>query len=134
MGGGDFLCAVRDSDAGDCNDCKLEADLTVVVVVGTAPVVVVRATVVVGADTAGVTGVVVVVVVTVGEGITTPDDGNETTPIDRLRVGPLGWLWGTKMIPNIPIATNTRETAHHIFCGGRFSLRDFTSPNLVCLN
>src|ERR1700690_2763579 len=35
--------------------------------------------VVVGADIAGVTGIVVVVVVVVGEGITTPEGGRDTT-------------------------------------------------------
>jgi hypothetical protein len=43
--------------------------------------------VVVGAETAGVTGIVEVVV---GDGITTPDEGSDTTPKEELRVGPLG--------------------------------------------
>jgi hypothetical protein len=43
--------------------------------------------VVVGADTAGVTSTVVVVV---GDGMTTPDGGREMTPSDDVRVGPLG--------------------------------------------
>ena len=87
--------------------------------------------VVVGADTAGVTSIVVVVVDVVGEGMTTPDEGKETTPNDEMRVGPLGWLWGTNMIPTIPRPIKAKETAHHTFCGGRFSLRDFTSPILL---
>jgi len=83
---------------------------------------------VVGADTAGVTGIVVVVVDDVGEGMTTPDGGRETTPIDDVSVGPLGWLRGTNTIPNIPATIKARETAHHINCEGRFPFRDFTSP------
>jgi hypothetical protein len=43
--------------------------------------------VVVGADTAGVTSMVVVVV---GDGMTMPDGGSDTTPNDEVRVGPLG--------------------------------------------
>jgi len=104
---------------------KLVVGRTVVVVAGTVDVVVV------GAEIAGVTGMVVVVVEFVGDGTTTPDGGKETTPIDEVRVGPLGGLCGTKITPRIPMATNARETAHHTICGGRFSFRDFTSPNLV---
>jgi hypothetical protein len=85
--------------------------------------------VVVGADTAGITANVVV-----GEGMTTPDGGSETTPSDEVNVGPVGWLRGTKTIPRIPAITKTRETAHHIICVGRFSFRDFTSSNLVGSN
>jgi hypothetical protein len=84
--------------------------------------------VVVGAEIAGVTGTVVVVV---GDAMTTPEGGKETTPIDEVRVGPLGWLRGTNTIPRIPATIKARETAHHIICEGRFPLRDFTSPNLV---
>ena len=43
--------------------------------------------VVVGADTAGVTSTVVVVV---GDGMTMPDEGSDTTPNDEVSVGPLG--------------------------------------------
>jgi hypothetical protein len=95
--------------------------LIVVVVV----VVVVVEVEVVGADIAGVTASVVVVV---GEGMTTPDEGRETTPIDDVRVGPFGCERGTNMIPRIPMTIKARETAHHIICEGRFPLRDFTSP------
>ena len=95
----------------------LDAGLTVVVVVG--------------AEIAGVTGVVVVVVDVVGEGTTIPEGGNETTPNDEVSVGPLGWPRGTKTIPKIPATTKTRETAHHKNCEGRFPFRDFTSLNLV---
>jgi hypothetical protein len=91
------------------------------------PVVVV----VVGAEIAGVTLIVVVVVDVVGEGITTPEGGKETTPNDEVSVGPFGWLRGTRTIPKIPDITKTRETAHHSNCEGRFPFRDFTSPNLV---
>jgi hypothetical protein len=87
--------------------------------------------VVVGADTAGVTGIVVVVVDVVGEGITTPDGGSETTPIDEVRVGPLGWLRGTNTMPKIPTRTKARETVHHTNCEGRFPFCDFTVSNLV---
>jgi hypothetical protein len=89
-------------------------------------VVVVVVVVVVGAaDIGGVTSSVVVVV---GDGMTTPDEGSETTPSEEVSVGPLGWLWGTNTIPRIPARTNARETAHHRIWVGRFSLRDFTSP------
>jgi hypothetical protein len=81
-----------------------------------------------GVDAAGVTSTVVVVV---GDGMTMPDGGSDTTPTDEVRVGPLGWLRGTKMIPRIPMAINAKETVHHNFCERRFLLRDFTSPNLV---
>jgi hypothetical protein len=131
VGGGDFVCAsLGDSSlrtVGGTVASRLDVGLLVVVVVLTVVVVV-------GADTAGVTGVVVVVVEVVGEGMTTPDGGSETTPIEEVRVGPLGGLWGTNTMPKIPITTNARETAHHIICGGRFSFRDFTSPNLVWLS
>lgn len=80
--------------------------------------------VVVGTDSAGVTSIVDVV----GEAMTTPEGGSETTPKDEARVGPLGWLRGTKMIPKIPARTKARETAHQRICVGRFSFRDFTSP------
>jgi hypothetical protein len=93
-------------------------------------VVVVVLLVVVGAETAGVTSTVVVVL-EVGEGMTILDGGKETTPIDEESVGPLGWLRGTKTIPKIPTTINARETTHHIFCEGRFPSRDFTLPNLV---
>jgi hypothetical protein len=93
--------------------------------------VVVVVVVVVGADTAGVTSIVVVVVAVVGEGMTTPDEGKETTPNDEMRVGPLGRLWGINMIPTIPRLIKARETAHHTFCRDRFSLCDFTSPILL---
>jgi len=43
--------------------------------------------VVVGADTAGVTSTVVVVV---GDGMTIPEGGSDTTPKDEVSVGPLG--------------------------------------------
>ena len=55
---------------------KLDTCLTVVVVVG--------------AETAGVTGVEVVVVEVVGEGTTIPEEGKETTPKEEVSVGPLG--------------------------------------------
>lgn len=48
--------------------------------------------VVVASDTGGVTLIVVVVVGTVFDGMTTPEEGRETTPNDVARVGPLGWL------------------------------------------
>lgn len=83
--------------------------------------------VVVGADAAGVTSIEVVVV-DVGEGMTTPDEGKETTPKDEVRVGPLGWPWGTNMIAKIPRVTRARETAHHTLCGDRFTFWDFTRP------
>ena len=86
--------------------------------------------VVVGADAAGVTSIEVDVVDVVGEGTTTPDDGKETTPNDEVRVGPLGWLWGINMIAKIPRLTRARETAHHTFCGDRFTFWDFTSTIL----
>jgi hypothetical protein len=85
---------------------------------------------VVGADTAGVTSTVVVVT-DVGEGMTTPDGGKDTMPKDEVSVGPLGGLWGTNTIPNVPMTINARETTHHIICEGRFPFRDFTLPNLV---
>jgi hypothetical protein len=47
-------------------------------------VVVAVVVVVVAAETAGVTSIVVVV----GEGMTTPDEGSETTPNEEVRVGP----------------------------------------------
>lgn len=87
--------------------------------------------VVVGADIAGVTASVVVLLDVVGDGMTTPDRGRETTPIDDVSVGPFGWLRGTKIIPKIPMTIKARETVHHIFCEGRFLFGDFTSPNLV---
>jgi hypothetical protein len=40
-----------------------------------------------GVDTAGVTSTVVVVV---GDGMTIPEEGNDTTPKDEVSVGPLG--------------------------------------------
>jgi hypothetical protein len=86
--------------------------------------------VVVIADTAGVTSIVEVVVDVVGEGMTTPDGGKETTPNDELRVGPLGWLWGTKMIAKIPRLIKAREMAHHTFCGNSFFFCDSTPPIL----
>jgi hypothetical protein len=86
-----------------------------------------------GVDTAGVSSIVVVVVVdvVVGEGMTTPFGGNETTPIDELRVGPSGLLRGTKTTPKIPAIIKVRETTHQTIWAGRFSLRDLTSTNLV---
>jgi hypothetical protein len=133
VGGGDFVCASRDDSslwrAVGTVAARLDFVLTVVVVV-----VVLTVVVVVGAETAGVTGIVVVEVELVGEGMTTPDGGSDTTPIEEVRVGPLGWLWGTNTMPKTPITTNARETAHHTICGGRFSFRDFTSPNLVWLS
>jgi hypothetical protein len=101
---------------------KLDVGLIVVVVAGVVLVVVD------GVEIAGVTASVVVVL---GDGMTTPDGGRETTPIDDVRVGPFGWLRGTNMIPRIPMTIKARETAHHIFCEGRFPFGDFTSPNLV---
>jgi len=86
--------------------------------------------VVVGADAAGVTSIEVVVVDVVGEGMTTPDEGKETTPNDEVRVGPLGGLWGTNMIAKIPRLISAKETAHHTFCGDRFIFWDFTSTIL----
>lgn len=121
VGGGVFACDDRsefDEIAAIGIAARLATFFLVVVVV-------------VGADTAGVTSIVVVDVDVVGEGTTTPDGGKETTPKEELRVGPLGWSWGTNTIPKIPPMTNARETAHHRICGGRFSFRDFTSPNLV---
>jgi hypothetical protein len=121
VGGGDFLWANRDDRAngavGVGSAARLDAGLTVVEVVGV--------------DSAGVTAIVVVVVDVVGDGTTMPDGGNDTTPIDEVRVGPLAWLWGTNTIPRIPMMMKDRETAHHIICEGRFPFRDFTSPNLV---
>lgn len=116
-----MVCAIRRDDssvelAGIAAD-MLDAGLTVVVVVG--------------ADTAGVTPKVVVVDDVVGDGMTTPEGGNDTTPNDEVKVGPLGWLRGTKTIPKIPEMTKIRETAHHSMCVGRFPFCDFTSPNLV---
>jgi hypothetical protein len=84
--------------------------------------------VVVGVEPAGVTSIDVVVV---GEGMTMPEGGSDTTPMDEVSVGPLGWLRGTKMIPKIPMAINAKETDHQSFCVRRFLLRDVTSPNLV---
>ena len=79
--------------------------------------------VVVGADAAGVTSIVELVV---GDGMTTPDDGSETTPRFELSVGPLAGLRGTKTTPRIPAAINARETTHHNFCERPFSFGDFT--------
>jgi hypothetical protein len=92
----------------------------------------VRLTVVVvtGAEVTVVT-LVVVVVALVGELMTTPVAGNATTPIEDFRVGPLGLLWGTKMMPNVPARIKEKETAHNTKCVGRFFLRDFTSLILV---
>ena len=66
---------------------------------GVATVVVVRddtVSVVDGVDTRGVTWIVVVVLVVVlvvvGDGMTTPEDGKESTPKDLASVGPLGGL------------------------------------------
>jgi hypothetical protein len=112
-----------DSSVGEVDGsggAKLDLGLSVVLVV----VVVL----VVGAEIAGVTASVVVVV---GDGMTTPEGGRDTTPIDDVSVGPFGWLRGTNMIPRIPTIIKARETAHHIFCEGRFPSGDFTSPNLV---
>ena len=72
--------------------------------------------------------IVVVVVVVVGDGMTMPDDGSETTPMEEVRVGPWGWLRGTNTIPKIPARTSARETAHQRILVGRLSLCDFTSP------
>lgn len=96
-------------------EAKLDAFLTVVVVVG--------------AVAAGGTPRVVDVVV--GDGMTTPDGGNETTPKEEVSVGPCGWLRGTKMMPRIPARTRAKETAHQRNCVGRFFLCDFTPPILV---
>lgn len=103
--------AVRiETDVG----AMLEAGLTVVVVEGD--------------EIAGVTAIVDVVVDDVGEGITTPFGGSDTTPRDDVSVGPCGWLRGTKTSPKIPARTKARETAHQMNCVGRFPFRDFTSP------
>jgi hypothetical protein len=131
VGGGDFVWASRGdrslwTEAGTIG-ARLDFGFTVVVVVFAVVVVV-------GADTAGVTGIVVVVVEVVGDGMTTPDGGKETTPMEDMSVGPLGSLWGTNTMPKIPMTTKARETAHHTVCGGRFPFRDFTSPNLVWLS
>jgi hypothetical protein len=82
VGGGDFECATsRDERSVAGIDvavaARLDAGLMVVVVV---------VVVVVAADTAGVTSIVVVV----GEGMTTPEEGSETTPNEEVRVGPWG--------------------------------------------
>lgn len=81
VGGGDFESArrapIKGSGSAGIAAAMLDAGLTVVVVVG--------------ADTAGVTASVVVVVVVVdvvGEGMTTPEGGSETTPSDEVSVGP----------------------------------------------
>jgi hypothetical protein len=66
--------------------------------------------------------------VVVGDGMTMPDDGSETTPMEEVRVGPWGWLRGTNTIPKIPARTSARETAHQRILVGRLSLCDFTSP------
>jgi hypothetical protein len=121
VGGGVLECDERRGDRpGEVADSpvtpKLNAWAFFVVVV------------VVGADTAGVTARVVVVV---GDGMTTPDGGSETTPSEEVSVGPLGCVRGTKTIPKIPAATNAKETTNHNVCEGRFLLRDSTSPNLV---
>jgi hypothetical protein len=84
VGGGDFECATsRDERSVTGIDeavaARLDAGLIVVVV---AAVVVVVAT-----DAAGVTSIVVVVV---GDGMTTPEEGSETTPNEEVRVGPWG--------------------------------------------
>jgi hypothetical protein len=120
-----LVCANRGESSATGVDIDvatmLDAGLTVVVVVDG------------GVEIAGVTGSVVVVVVVVGDGMTTPEGGNETTPIGVVSVGPFGWLRGTKTIPRIPATIKARETAHHIICEGRFPFCDFTSPNLVWL-
>jgi hypothetical protein len=79
VGGGDFEWATSRDERSVTGievsrAAKLDAGLIVVVVV-----------VVVAAETAGVTSIVVVVV---GEGMTTPDEGSETTPKEEVRVGP----------------------------------------------
>ena|ERR1039458_2049841 len=129
VGGGLFVWARRGVSSLGAVEGFIAARLDACLIVVVTNVLVV--VVVVCADIAGDTGIVVVVVDVVGEGMTTPDGGKETTPNDEVSVGPLGWLWGTKTTPKIPMMTNARETTHHIICGGRFSLCDFTSPNLV---
>ena len=84
VGGGDFECAAsRDERSVAGIDvavaARLEAGLMVVVVVAVTVVVV-------AAETAGVTSIVVVV----GDGMTTPEEGSETTPNEEVRVGPWG--------------------------------------------
>jgi hypothetical protein len=96
--------------------------VTEMLVAGLMVVVVVE---VVGADTAGVTSIVDVVV---GDGTTIPDEGSETTPKEEVSVGPWGWVRGTNTIPKIPARTSARETTHHRIWVGRLSLCDFTSP------
>jgi hypothetical protein len=128
VGGGLFVWASRGVSSRGALERFIAARLDAGLMVVTDVLVVV---VVVCADIAGDTGIVVVVVDVVGEGMTTPDGGKETTPNDDVSVGPLGWLWGTKTTPKIPMMTNARETTHHIICGGRLSSCDFTSPNLV---
>jgi hypothetical protein len=121
VGGGDFECAESRDDRSVVGIVvtlaeMLDAGFMVVVVVEV---------VVVGVDAAGGTSNVVLVV---GDGMTTPDEGSETTPMEEVRVGPWGWLRGTNTIPKMPARTNARETAHHRICVGRFSLCDFTKP------
>jgi hypothetical protein len=83
VGGGDFECATSRDERSVAGivvtvAARLDAGLTVVVVV--------EGVVVVAAETAGVTSIVVVV----GEGMTTPEEGSETTPKEEVRVGPWG--------------------------------------------
>jgi hypothetical protein len=85
VGGGDFECATSRDERPVAGivvtvAARLDAGLTVVVVA------VVAVVVVVAAETAGVTSIVVVV----GEGMTTPEEGSETTPKEEVRVGPWG--------------------------------------------
>ena len=82
----------------------------------------------------GATVVVVVVACVEFAGITTPDGGNETSPIGLEMVGPWGLLWGTKIMPIVPMSIRARQTAHHNLRGGRFSLSAFMSlnPSLQC--
>ena len=119
VGGGDFECA---SSRGERSAVGIDVTLAEMLDAG---LVVVAVVVVVGVEAAGGTSKVVVVV---GDGITMPDDGSETTPIEEVRVGPWGWLRGTNTIPRIPARTSARDTAHQRILVGRLSLCDFTSP------
>lgn len=119
VGGGDFECA---SSRGARSAVGIDVTLAEMLDAG---LVVVAVVVVVGVEAAGGTSKVVVVV---GDGMTMPDDGSETTPIEEVRVGPWGWLRGTNTIPRIPARTSARDTAHQRILVGRLSLCDFTSP------
>jgi hypothetical protein len=81
VGGGDFECAASRGER-----CAFGVDVTLAEMLD-AGLIVVVVVVVVGVDAAGGTSKVVVVV---GDGMTMPDGGSETTPKDEVRVGPWG--------------------------------------------